>query len=60
MVCMFNLFIKDLDFLFMEECFDVYQFFLRIVINLDEKVVKKIKIKKEKGIDDNDNGLNEM
>lgn len=60
MVCMFNLFIKDLDFLFIEECFDVYQFFLRIVINLDEKVVKKIKIKKEKGIDDNDNGLNEM
>lgn len=60
MVCMFNLFIKDLDFLFIEECFDVYQFFLRIVLNLDEKVVKKIKIKKEKGIDDNDNELNEM
>lgn len=60
MVCMFNLFIKDLDFLFIEECFCVYQFFLRIVLNLDEKVVKKIKINKEKGIDDNDNELNEM
>lgn len=60
MACMLNPFTKDLDFLPTEERLDAHQLLLRIALNSDEKAAKKIKIKKEKGIDDNDNELNEM
>lgn len=60
MACLLNPFTKDLDFLPTEERLDAHQLLLKIALNSNEKAAKKKKIKKEKGIDDNDNELNEM